>query len=331
MLPKYSEILTPHEKWYPLLERNLVRINEKANRVVWTDSGRFAGVLVPGEALQGRMLRVEGNIVGELDILLQRIGMLNNIGAIASLANIGVSIVGFSMVMNRLNAMERTLGIVLDQLLSVRAALNQLKMHFDILSLMRIQVASETLEKALASNDHSSRNELARRARDLFQEARVTYGLLFHISDFWKCVDIPISAALALQSRFVACAIGEMQSNFLLGDEDSYKQACLSILKDYNDRFAIDITESFRARSDNAVRKPLAEFLEFELALTQLTDSLIIAQETTAWTEKRLIGFVDDGDLPRLLGMDPVDILRATRTAHENTIYLMGNIEDKFR
>lgn len=330
MLPKHSQILTPHEKWFPLLDQGLVTINENANRVIWTESGRFAGALVPGVALQERIVQIDANL-GEVDKILQRMGMVNNIGSLASLANIGISIAGYSLILNKLNHIERKLDILLEQILSVRSTLERINSHLDVLSLTKIQAASETLEKALAATEQSNQNDLAKHARNLFQEAKISYGLLFHTADLWNCVDTPVFAALALQARFVACAIGELQAEFLLGDEGSYRQTCLLTENDYSGRFALNVVDALRARSDKAVIRPLAEFLAFELNAEQLVNALILAQKTVSWTERRLISFADDGELPRLLGMAPVDVLRATLAAQGDTIYLLGNITDERR
>ncbi len=126
--------------------------------------------------------------------------------------------------------------------------------------------------------------------------------------------------ALEMQSRYVVCAIGEIQAEFIGGDMGTFRHAVHSTVEDFKEHLSLDGPAAFRSRSDASCVQ--AETLaRFGLTIANLSAELRIANEVTAWTATRLEAFNFDADLPRELGVEPFEVVRAVRLAKGDGLF----------
>ena len=231
---RYAELLGPSSKWLPLADSGVVEINRRANRLVWSDSGQFAAALTPTSGLAEKlaslpldasMLKTAVSAASELAAIgpaLEKLQLISTIGAVASVANVGISLVGFAVVMHRLNRIEGKLDQMMSKLDELRDAVRAIGVELSAIVYARLAAAHANLDSALAASTDGERRERARDARRLFQEARLRYLELWKRADPWNSPSLEIATALELQGRYAAAAIGELQAEFILGDAGAF-------------------------------------------------------------------------------------------------------------
>jgi hypothetical protein len=169
--------LTPHEylgpstKWMPLVARGVVTINRAANRLVWPD-GTFAAALSPTAGIAERLadlpvdpesLKVileSAKDLVEARPALEALQLLSGIGAMASVANVGISLAGFAAVLQRLQRIEGKLDQMLSTLDSLKQAVASLGVKTDTFLMARLASAKENLDRSIAATSEHERLEL---------------------------------------------------------------------------------------------------------------------------------------------------------------------------
>src|SRR5690606_35163193 len=97
-------------------------------------------------------------------------------------------------------------------------SVDRLHLKADSLTMARLRSAEESLDRALSADTASKRLELCARARDLFQESKNYFLELWKADSVWTEPTLPIQTLVEMQSRYVACLLGEAQAEFVSGD-----------------------------------------------------------------------------------------------------------------
>ena len=339
-------ILGPSSKWIPLIAKGVVTVNRAANRLTWTKDGRFAAALAPTAGLAERLaaLPVNANSVAtalktaqdlaQVGPALEMLQFASSIGAIASVANVGISIAGFAAVLHRLKRIEGKLDQMIVQLDGLRDAVRSLGVTADMFLMARLASAKENLDRAVVATTERERFELARDARRLFQESRLRYLQLWKHVDPWRSPEVEIPTAMELQGRYVASAIGELQSEFLLGDTGAFLHASRSASTDIRDEMALDPRSALRMRSNAASGRvgrddhtPLHQALFITATLDSLGSQLKLASATTAESANCLSAFAADAELPEQLALQPHEIMRLVKEAPDIDVVAIGRLE----
>lgn len=339
MIDKYAEFLAPAPKWIPLLEQGIVHVNEASNRVAWADTGRYAGAYYPvmGNKVAERVAElplqpqqaltaVKGSAeLSSLAPALQKLQLLSSVGALASVANLGVSCVGFALFLHRLERIEGKLDHLLDEVAYLKTAVDAIHTHVTALSMARVRVAGESLERALSADSASVRRESANQARCLFQESKALYLELWERSEPMYSPSVPIVTAMEMQSRYVAAAIGEIQAEFIGGDAGAYRRLITDTVKDMTAKMALDPVRALRERSDAACAAGPGALGMFQAELSTLTADIRTARDTTSWTTKRIAGLSDDVETARQVGLEPFEMARLVRAIPGDGLFLLGH------
>lgn len=325
---EFGQFLAPPEKWIPLIESGKVKINAAANRVVWADSGKMAAALrpIPGHELVRQLTDgVATNVASQLQPALEALQLTSAVGAVASVANLGVSCVGFGLVLHRLSKIDGKLDEVLAKSDRIRASVDAIHSHLEALSVARMESAAESLSRALAADTAAVRNQqLASEARRLFQESRKLYLELWRRADPWSHNDFPVRSALELQGRFLAAAIGEMQAEFVIGDEGAFRHAVRSCARELVEHMAVNAPVALRARSDEACAVSVPGMALFDAQLSTTVAELKLARDSVAWSGRRLAAFEQDIDMAHDLGIEPFEVVRLVQSAREANLFLLG-------
>jgi hypothetical protein len=338
MINPYAQYLAPAPEWFPLLERGIVRLNDNANRVIWAENGQFAAALRPviGEQAAQQLANLpldpaaaqaavqQSSQLSQLAPALQAMKLVSTVGAIASVANVAVSCVGFALVLHRLSKMDAKLDQLLTKIDLLAQAVDRVRTHQVAATVARLAAGGECLERALAATTPLARRELALQARATFQEGKLFYLELWRATSPWDQVDIPLAAAGELQGRLLACALGEIQAEFLLADEGAFRHAVTSSARLLREELSMVPARSFRVRSDQACARGAGAVAAFQGDIRQIATELKRAAEVTAWSAAKVESFGDDFDIVRELSLEPHEVARILRAANGPTIYLLG-------
>ncbi|MDP2270046.1 MAG: hypothetical protein Q8K32_04880 [Archangium sp.] len=335
MIHDYAEFLGPESRWYPGLKSGALRINEGANRVVDAATNKFVARFVPGSALQRRLaqLPLDANslttAIGQspdlarLAPVLKSIQLLSGVGAVASVANLGVSCIGFALVLHRLSRIEGKLDEALSKLEVLQKKVELIHGHQQALSLARIRSAAESLDRALAADSHATRRELAGRARELFQESKFLYRELWQQVDPWNQSELPVATAMELQGRIVACAIGELQAEFISGDLGAFRQAVRSASVLVRDELGVTAAEALTKRSDGACHAGIERLNGFTAELPVTAGQLRLAATSSRCAIAQLAAFESDAEAVEAWAIEPFEYARIVRAAEGDELFLL--------
>lgn len=342
---RYAALLSPSAEWLPLLDRGVVTLNESANRLIWTDTGRFAAALTPTPGLAQKLaalpLDVEqarNQILASTDLSalqgpLEHLHLLSSIGAIASVASAGISLIGFAATLHRLNRIERQLDELITEVEEIRDAIRSIGIEQSTLRRARLAAAHSDLERALAASTNKARHELAQDARRLFQEARLCCLELWKQVGPWQTPSFELGPALELQGRYTAAAIGELQAQFILEDAGAFQHACRSASNDVAQYMAIDVIEAFRCRADSGCisfasseNQRSEHALYISQGLDVLAEEVQAAASTTNVTAQRLLAFENDALLAEQLALPSHELLIALSESKSVDIVALGNL-----
>ncbi len=330
----FAEYLGPADSYVSGILTGKYGLNHQSQRVFDSQTGRFVAGFVPGDGLQQTLSTLPLN-VGDaaarlaaskggsaLLPVLQSLQIINTVGCLASVANLGVSCVGFALVLQRLARIEGKLDEMLTKVDVLQESVRHLQAHNDALSLAHVRAAGDCLDRAMSASTPAKRQELATHARNLFQESRALYLELWKAAQPWHQFSVPVQTALEMQSRYVVCAIGEIQAEFIGGDMGTFRHAVGSAVEDFALHMSLDAPSAFRSRSDAACAQTVV-LARFGYALADLTAQLRVANDVTRWTAQRLEGFASDADLPTELGLEPHEVARVVRLAKGDGLYVL--------
>ena len=332
---EYGRFLQPPARVLPGLKSGAYVINEAGNRVVDAASKKFVAALVPSPevneflAALPRDPRLAANAIkgaaglAKIEPLLKVLQVTSAVGAVASVVNVGVSFVGFALVLHRLSRVEGKLDRALSELDVIKQSVADLSLRSSALSAARLRSAGQLLDRALVATSRERRLEHSRRARDLFMESKNLHLELWRRTTAWNRMEIPVSTALEMTARFEAAALGEAQAEFVCGDMSAFRHSVRGSSGDHRDFYLLDAQAAFRARSDAACEGGLESLSRFAADMPVLTAALRDAAQSTAWTQRALTAFEDDASLPELMGAEPHEIAAASRAVPANEIRLL--------
>jgi hypothetical protein len=222
MMPFIFE--TPAKFADPLLyERIGAMIHERA-------TGNIVGHIqeLGGWGLLSKMPIPGGNPLGLVDASIQMgqlhgiqqtlntVQSLGTVGAVASVATLGVSIAGFAVVLSKLKRIEGKLDRALSEVVRIRKLIEGLVIKTDALQIAELRQGLEAV--ALARNyPDSRRNTDLKVAIGKLATLRHYYGELLSEPQFCAFGTENIAMLLGVQERLVAACQGELFAEFLLG------------------------------------------------------------------------------------------------------------------
>ena len=324
----YGQYFAPSSEWLPRIQSGFAKVDLVAQRVVDTRTHRYLAALrpVPGTGLD-QALESAGGLAGggtaHLAPALDALQWTSAAGALASVANLGVSCAGFAIVLHKLGRIEAKVDEALAKLGLLQERVDELRGHQEALSIARIRSGSDSLERAVFADTTAARNSSASRARDLFQEARNLHARHWEVADPWSRSDVPPSVALEMQGKYVACATGEIQAEFLLGDRATFLHCVSTVVSQMQTSMNIDARDAFRLRNRHAHLSGAAQ--DFGHSMDGLAGQLRHASSVTNCTLARLASFSSDADLPEELELPPHQVARVMRHATGDDVYLLGS------
>ncbi len=330
-----TSMLRPAAPYLPGLESGEFHIRDVGNHVIRSDSGETIASLVPGRQLQTELAKLpldptqatraisQSGRLKDHALLLAMMHMTSSVGALASVANIGLSCVDFGVVLPRLARVEGKLDECFERLDVLERAVKKLHTNLYSLAMARLKPADDALERSLRADSVENRMELARRARDGFAESKHLYLELWKQVDPWNEPTIDVPTAIEMKNRFVTCAIGELQADFVCGDMGQFTHAARTAVRDYDETFGLDAPAALRSRCDSACADT-ETLARFDSHLPALSAHFRLAIGVVTYTKRRLAAFEQDADLPDQLGLEPHQVARLTRDADGCHVYALS-------
>lgn len=172
-------------------------------------------------------LTVEAVQSGQL-VMIQRtlnsVQSLATIGAVASVASLGVSIAGFAAVLAKLNRMDGKLDKMLAETARLREMVQGLSVRVDALPLSQLRARLEEVGMARRYEPGRRRDSL-RDSVEKLAELRHFYGSLLASPDFCSLGTDNMLALADTHERLVAACQGELYAEFLLGGDPTLMAA----------------------------------------------------------------------------------------------------------
>jgi len=175
-----------------------------------------------------------------------------NIGAVASVASLGISVAGFAVVLAKLKRVESKLDSVADNIQSIRKVLNKIDLKWDAMTTGKLASASERL--ILGEEATTRKSDLLKEANSEFSKLRnYFYSLLSHLDPACNA-DLEIEQARDLLSRYFVAAMGQLHSEFLLNDLKAYRKTLSLVHEQSKALTGFTVLDAYRARSDSRPR-----------------------------------------------------------------------------
>jgi hypothetical protein len=166
-------------------------------------------------------LAVEAVQSGQLAMIqrtLNSVQSLATVGAVASVASLGVSIAGFAVVLAKLNRMDGKLDKMLGETARLRGLVENLGVKVDALPMSQLRARLEEVGMARRYKPVRRRDSL-RDSVERLAELRHFYGSLLASPDFCSLGTDNLLALTDTHERLVAACQGELYAEFLLGGD----------------------------------------------------------------------------------------------------------------
>ena len=252
----------------------------------------------------------------EMHKLLESLQLVNNIGALASVATLGVSVVGFAIVTNKLNKLEEKLDVTLEKVDRVLEIVENLNMKQDVLEFAEVKTASEQLHNALFTEDITRRKSLLTQANRTFHKYSNYYLKIAQDKAIWYDSQLPLEVANELYARYITCVMGRLYSEFLLGDLACFRESWKAISKEVEDMSKIDKMKIFRSKSD--VKASEIFGVDYDDLTTKINNTQNILTETNDRIKSM------DYEAKYLLeeGLEPFDYLKNLRNMDNGLVFI---------
>jgi hypothetical protein len=151
---------------------------------------------------------------------LKAVQTLATVGAVASVASLGVSVAGFAVVLSKLQRMDGKLDKVLSETAKIRSLAERLHVKIDALPVATLRSELEAVHMAWRYEPTRRRESLQASVRTL-TNLRHYYAELLANEEFCLQGTEGLLTLLDTHERLVAAAQGELFAEFLIDDDNS--------------------------------------------------------------------------------------------------------------
>ena len=191
--------------------------------------------------------------LNEIKQTLDKLQLISSVGAVASVANLGLCAVGFTVVYKKLNRIDDKLDTTLLQLASVKQRLEEMHCKWEALTLAKLKTAADHLDIAQQATSSISRSDHARIAREYFSEHRNYFLELLKRTSAWLDGSIPMPSSTELYSRYIFCCLGHLHAEFMMNDLETYDNTLNLVKNDLRSISSFEKKDAFRSRHDTLV------------------------------------------------------------------------------
>ncbi len=275
----------------------------------------------PAMTLFGQGIDLANNIYQsvQMEKIQKALGVLqvtSGVGAVASVATLGVSVVGFSVISNQLSKMDSKLDIVACELHDVRKTLQHIDIKWESLTMGNLVSASERLMIGEDAVDLNRKTTLLNESNREFSRLRS------YFFSFIKNLNLALNPSFTIMqvrdvfSRYYACAIGQLHSEFLLGDLNSYRKTLDLINGQLNSLADFDAIDLFRVRCDHGA--PLDIYFDHQQLAEEVRSFVAYTKETV----DRIESYDIELDYIERNGIKPVDYIEFLKEQESGLVFI---------
>jgi hypothetical protein len=178
---------------------------------------------------------------------LNTLQLIGTVGAVSSVAGLGVSVVGFAMVLRRLGRLEDSLNTGLKKL---EAQVQEIDQHMNMLQMAELQAAWQQLEGAHRTDHPDRTRQQLHEADKTFLKHRNFYASLIDRIRPMENPKLSLTQVAELYGRFIACAVAELEANFYMEDYEQWFFRHEKITRQLKEMCGQDSKEVFRKRTE---------------------------------------------------------------------------------
>jgi len=238
------------------------------------------------------------------------------ISAAASVVNLGVSVAGFAIVINKLNRIESKLDKIASGLEEIRIILDENNIKWEMMTMSKLKYAAGVLADAEAATIIDRKYDLLQRASAEFSKLRHFYFCLISRLDPVSDPALASDEVRDLYARYFTVAQGQLQSEFLLNDCGSYRSALNAICDESIELNSFITTDAYRARCDT--REAIDVNFDFKKISSGVRELKKFATETT----ERMEGFKVELDYIEQSNISPSDYLENLQSQEPNIVLI---------
>ena len=241
---------------------------------------------------------------------LSTLNLIASMGAFSSIVTLGVSVVGFGVLINKLNSLENSLEkIITNKALGNIVKIDQ-KLEFKFIA--ELSKANEMIEKALITENNDRRKYLLNKANDIFMEYKNYYFNLFIEHGGWKNTECSIEEMVYIFNKFVSCIVGELHSEFLLNDKKNFYFTLEKNLRFLNRISEFDSKIIFDFHSKTYLPN------QYEELINKINSTSYMIEETN----KRIESFKYEMKYIENKGLEPLQYINYLRKLPDNIILI---------
>lgn len=260
--------------------------------------------------------------LAQIQNTLETLQMISTVGAVASVATFGICVAGFAVVNKKLNQLNSKLDGIIAEVEAIRELIEKMNIKWEAITLSKLQTASEQLTIAQNTKTLSRRNDLLERSCHTFIEFKNYYLNIIENHDFWTNSQLPMNSATEMYSRFITCCLGQLYSEFLLGDMSSFKTSWKIVNEKVSKISKFDKLLALRARTDQIASDILSmTTVDRQQIATQVKEADSIASETCARVDTMIV----EAEYLEKKGIEPFDYIEQLRCLQPDIILIPSN------
>jgi hypothetical protein len=214
----------------------------------------FVSSANPLSAITGVVNTVQlSGISNKINSVMEQMEVLQltaQVGAAASIIGIGVSVVGFKIIIDKINHLESKVDVIAEDIQWIKHSLKKLHVHQDAFNLAVLKQAGANLIYADITGDENNRIGLASSAREQFHLYRNYNQLLIQQEDALHNGNLSIPGLANMVRNYEYCCVGELYADFLLGDSKVYGQRIEDIKKEHAATLQFSPADVYDSRCD---------------------------------------------------------------------------------
>jgi len=256
---------------------------------------------------------ISSNIqLAQIQNTLSQLQLITSIGAVASVATLGVSIVGFSLVLNKIKKLDEKMNDIQSQNEQMLQILEEMKIKQEVFELSILETAQNNIDKALITNSSHRRDELLKEANNTFTQYKNYYYNLVKRLNLWNNQKLSIEMMNSLYNKYIGCLIGEIYTEFLLGETDTYYHTLNQNIQKVSQISNFDAQLLFNNLSNNY------SHLDFQTLVKKIKNTKLITIENLRRIETM------DTEMKYLenKGIEPIEYIKYLKKQPDNIVLI---------
>lgn len=259
------------------------------------EAGNLSSLLssLPSNPVEAAKFITSNAQLMQIQDTLNSLQLISSIGTAASVLNLGVTVAGFAIVINKLNRIENKVDSLIQNSKEIRAKVEMLNIKHENLLFAEIRTAIEIIKTAEITSDNSRKIELLKQANSSFRKIKNYYEIFIEKNEPFTLSDFSFEDSLAFYQRYFLNIYGIIQTEIMLSDYTVAKSEVHEYSVKTRDLIkCFDPQKVFRSRNDY-YKKNISTIVDhssyMEKSKNESLNSKIFLEETLARIESLVV------------------------------------------